>query len=80
MKLLLAAFLFILVNACTPKQAQTNTITVAATSIAEKNKELVKTVYADMVNKKNYALIDSFFALNIVDHGALPGQQQGRGG
>ena len=80
MKPLLAAFLFILVNACTPKEEQTNKTLAATTSITEKNKELVKTVYTEMVNKKNYALIDSFFAPNIVDHGALPGQQQGREG
>jgi len=80
MKLLLAAFLFILVNACTPKQEQTNRTSAAATSIIEKNKELIKTVYIEMVNKKNFTLIDSFFAPNIFDHGALEGQQQGREG
>ena len=76
MKFLLAAFFFILFNACTPRQEQTNTTTVAAASATEKNKELVKAFYVEMVNKKNYALIDSFFAPNIIDHGALPGQQQ----
>lgn len=80
MKFLLAAFLFILFNACTPKQEQTNSTAVAAVSTSEKNKKLVKAVYTEMVNKKNYALVDSFFAPNIFDHGALPGQQQGREG
>ena len=80
MKFLLAAFLFILVNACTPKQEQTNLTAVAVVSTSEKNKELVKAVYTEMANRKNYALIDSFFSLNIFDHGALPGQQQGRAG
>jgi len=75
MKFLLVGFLFILFNACTPKQEQTNTTKVATISITEKNKELVKAVYAEMASKKNYALIDSFFAPNIFDHGALPGQQ-----
>ena len=80
MKLLFAVFLFILFNGCTPKQEQTNTTIVAATNITEKNKELVKTVYTQMVNKKNFTLIDSFFAPNIFDHGATEGQQQGREG
>jgi len=80
MKFLLVAFLFIFVNACTPKQEQTNTITVAAINITEKNIELVKQVYSEMVIKKNFSLIDSFFAPNIFDHGALPGQQQSREG
>ena len=80
MKLLFAVFLFILFNVCTPKQEQTNTTIVAATNITEKNKELVKTVYTQMVNKKNFTLIDSFFAPNMFDHGATEGQQQGREG
>jgi len=80
MKLLFAVFLFILFNGCTPKQEQTNTTIVAATNITEKNKELVKTVYTQMVNKKNFTLIDSFFAPNMFDHGATEGQQQGREG
>lgn len=81
MKLILAAFLFLVFGACTPKQKQTNTATISTPSgIAEKNKELIKKVYTDMANKQNYALIDSFFASNIFDHGAMEGQQQGREG
>jgi predicted SnoaL-like aldol condensation-catalyzing enzyme len=80
MKLVLAAFLFLILSACTPKQEQTNTAAAATTNTIEKNKELVKLVYTEMVNKRNYALIDSFFAPNIFDHGALEGQQQGRTG
>jgi predicted SnoaL-like aldol condensation-catalyzing enzyme len=80
MKFLLAILLLILFNACTPKQEQTNTTTIAAASTTEKNKELVKGVYNEMANKRNYTLIDSFFAPNVFDHGALEGQQQGREG
>ncbi|MEI9908319.1 MAG: ester cyclase [Bacteroidota bacterium] len=46
----------------------------------KKNKELVKTVFTEMVSKQNYTLVDTFFATNIFDHGALEGQQQGREG
>jgi predicted SnoaL-like aldol condensation-catalyzing enzyme len=80
MKLKLAAFLFFIFEACTPKQEQANTAITPVDSTAEKNKELVKRVYAEMANKQNYTLIDSFFAPNIFDHGALEGQQQGREG
>lgn len=73
MKPILAASLILLFNACTNKQQQT-------TSTSEKNKELVKRVYTELVSKQNYALIDSFFAPSIFDHGALEGQQQGREG
>ena len=80
MKLVLAAFLFLIFSACTPKQEQTDTATAVITSTTEKNKELIKLVYTEIVNKRNYALIDSFFAPNIFDHGAFEGQQQGRVG
>jgi len=46
----------------------------------EKNKELVKKVYTEMVNKRNYGLIDSLYATNIFDHSAFEGQEQGREG
>jgi len=46
----------------------------------EKNRELVKRVYTEIVNQRNYTLMDSFFAPNIFDHGAFEGQQQGREG
>src|SRR5688572_29711464 len=80
MKLILAAFLMLILNSCASKQEQTSPATADTTSTAEKNKELIKRVYADMANKRNYALIDSFFAPNIFDHGAFEGQQQGREG
>jgi len=81
MKLIFAALVLFIFSTCTPNQEQTNTTTGAATaSTAEKNKELIKFIYAGLVNKRNYNLIDSFFAPNIFDHGALEGQQQGREG
>ena len=80
MKLALAAVAFFIVNACTPKQEKTSAATAADNNTAERNKELIRRVYSDMANKRNYALIDSFFAPNIVDHSALEGQQQGREG
>ena len=46
----------------------------------EKNKELIKRVYAELANKRNYELIDSFFAPDMIDHGAFEGQQPGRDG
>jgi len=56
------------------------TESAVATNTTEKNKELIRRVYTEIVNKRNYALIDSFFAPNIFDHGAFEGQQQGREG
>lgn len=81
MKPILVAFLFFIFSACTPKQEQTYVeAATAASGTTEKNKELIKRVYTEMANKQNYALIDSFCAPNIFDHGALEGQQQGREG
>ena len=80
MKFLLAAFLFILVNACTPKQEQTNLTAVAVVSTSEKNKELVKAVYTEMANRKNYALIDSFFSpIYLIMVHCLVSNRAGRG-
>ena len=80
MKLIIAVLIIIIMSACQSGQNQTNTATNDVTGTAEKNKELVKRVYTEMANKQNYALIDSFFATNIYDHGALPGQEQNLAG
>ena len=80
MKLVLAAFLFLIFNGCATKQEEPKTESAVVTNTTDKNKELIRRVYTDMANKRNYALIDSFFAPNIFDHGALPGQEQGREG
>ena len=80
MKLLVACLLSSILSACTPKQEQTNAVAAATTNTTEKNKELIKSIYTEMVNKHNYNLIDTFFAPHIFDHGALEGQQQGREG
>jgi len=82
MKPIFAVLLLFMFSTCAPKQEQTNTATAAVTTIntTEKNKELIKFLYAELVNKRNYNLIDSFFSPNIFDHGALEGQQQGREG
>ena len=79
MRLILASSPFLIINACSSEE-EPKTETVVATNTTEKNKQLIQRVYADVANKRNYALIDSFFAPNIFDHGALPGQQQGREG
>jgi predicted SnoaL-like aldol condensation-catalyzing enzyme len=81
MKQVITIALLFIFSACNDHQKQTNSDpAIPSTSATEKNKELIKRVYADMANKQNYALIDSFFAPNIFDHGALEGQQQGREG
>lgn len=80
MKPVLSALLFLIFTSCTPKEQETNSPIAAANSIAEKNKELVRRVFYEMAAKQNYALIDSFCAVNIFDHGALEGQEQGLAG
>jgi len=80
MKTMLVALLFSIISACTPKQEQTSAATAVTSSTTEKNKELVKKVYTEMVNKRNYGLIDSLYATNIFDHSAFEGQEQGREG
>jgi predicted ester cyclase len=48
-----------------------------ASETATQNKALIRRAFAEMAAKQNYSLIDSFFAKNIFDHGALVGQEQG---
>jgi predicted ester cyclase len=74
-----AAFSLITFTMCTSneKKESVTTITVNDSLTGEKNKELILRVYAEMVNKRNLSLIDSFFDSKIVDHAAFPGQAQG---
>ena len=44
---------------------------------SEDNKALVRRFYEEVVNQKNTAAIDEFFAPNIVDHTASPGTPGG---
>jgi predicted SnoaL-like aldol condensation-catalyzing enzyme len=74
MKLLLAALLSIACIACEQKHGQ------PASSVAEKNKEMLKRACSEIVAGQNYSLIDSFFSTNIFDHNAFEGQQQGLAG
>ena len=72
------ACLFFIISACSSKDEQTNSTTMEQPASSEKNKELIRRLYGDMANKRNYALIDSFFAPIVIDHSAVENQQQGR--
>ena len=80
MKLILPACLVLIFVSCSSKTEQTDAASDHQPGSTEKNKELVKRVYSDMANKRNYALIDSFYAPGIIDHSAFENQQQGREG
>ena len=75
MKVLFIATLVIIFCSCKSNLDQASGI-----AETEKNKELVKRVYSEMVSKQNMSLIDSFYADNIFDHAAFEGQQQGLAG
>lgn len=81
MRLIPVFILLFLFNNCTSrKEAPKDSAAATAVSVSEKNKELVRRVYYDMAAKQNYALLDSFCAENIFDHGAAQGQAQGLAG
>ena len=80
MKFILTTCLLILFIACSSKKEQTSAASSDQRDTAEKNKALIKRAYADIVNKRNYALIDSFYAPNTIDHSAFENQKQGREG
>lgn len=77
MKFVFASLFISILISCTSTQEKMEPTTG---SLAEKNKELIRRAAAEMVNKQNYDLIDSFFAVNIFDHGAFEGQEQGLAG
>ena len=72
--------LFIFTNCSSEKEKSKDTTAETTIGITEKNRQLVSRVYYEMAAKQNYTLIDSFFAENIFDHGALEGQEQGLAG
>jgi len=80
MKPILPICLALIFMACSSKNEQTSSAAADKVSPTEKNKELIKRVFSDMANKRNYALVDSFYALDITDHSAFENQQQGREG
>src|SRR5262245_50336327 len=80
MKLILTACLFLIFCGCSSKKEQTSSATTDKPGSTIQNKELIKRLFNDMANKRNYVLIDSLFAPNIIDHSAFEGQQQGREG
>ena len=77
---LIAAVVFILsLTMCTTNTKKENTsgVTNNDSLVAGNNKMIVLRVYTDMVNKRNVALVDSFYHSNIIDHAAFAGQKQG---
>lgn len=41
------------------------------------NKQLVKKIFDELINKKNMAIFDQYFAKDVIDHSAWPGQAPG---
>jgi predicted SnoaL-like aldol condensation-catalyzing enzyme len=54
-------------------------VTSAETSKITANKELIKKIFVEF-NKKNLGLFDQYFAADVIDHAAFPGQAPGREG
>jgi predicted SnoaL-like aldol condensation-catalyzing enzyme len=44
------------------------------------NKELIKMLFEEIINKKNLAIFDQHFAKDVTDHSAFPDQLPGREG
>lgn len=62
--ILLVSFVFICGYSQTPNQSSTN-------------KQLVQKVFDELINKKKLEIFDQFFATDVIDHSAFPGQQAG---
>ena len=75
LKLLLAASLSLSMFFTAFGQAST----AAGISRTDSNRDLIKKIYAEL-NRKNLALFDQYFATDVIDHSAFPGQAPGRDG
>lgn len=49
-------------------------------SIIEKNKQLILGLFNEVFNQQTTSVIDKFYAPNVVDHSAFPGQATGTKG
>lgn len=49
-------------------------------SVNSTNKELVKKIFEELINKKDLTALDRYVAKDVVDHSAWPGQAPGREG
>src|SRR5688500_1843317 len=49
-------------------------------NIEQKNKEIVRKAINEIINERKLNAFENYFASNVVDHGAWPGQQPGRAG
>ena len=74
MKLLLPLLALIICCSLSPiTNAQASTeLQKAAT-----NKQIVKTVFEEVINKKNLAILDKYYSKDVIDHSAFPDQLPG---
>lgn len=86
MKILLISFAFVAGFAmCKSKSQQAAPATTATTptvvsddkAAQEKNKNIIRTVFNEVVNKRNMAAFDEYFDSKVIDHNAWEGQAPG---
>lgn len=51
--------------------------TGAETQKSATNKQMVKTIFEELINKKNLTILDKYFSKDVVDHSAFPDQLPG---
>ena len=61
---------------CNSKGQQATTVNDDK-ALQERNKNIVRSVFNELINKRNIAAVDKFFDQKIVDHGGLEGQASG---
>ena len=55
----------------------TNAQTASELQKAAANKQIVKTVFDEVINKKNLAILDKYYSKDVIDHSAFPDQLPG---
>ena len=74
MKLLLPLLALII---CCSLSPITNAQASAELQKAATNKQIVKTVFEEVINKKNLAILDKYYSKDVIDHSAFPDQLPG---
>ena len=74
MKLLLPLLALMI---CCSLSPITNAQASAELQKAATNKQIVKTVFEEVINKKNLAILDKYYSKDVIDHSAFPDQLPG---
>ena len=75
--LFIAAVLLVGFTRCNSKAENSNPAKIDDKAVQEKNKNIIKSVFTELINKRNTGAIDELYDQKMVDHGAWEDQAPG---